>query len=134
MTSGWTSGWRRLAFVGALAAGLAGCGDDSAPPSTAPSSSGATAAVQAERGKDAELTARVEEALAAEGVLKEDVEVQSNDGVVVLKGRVETDEDKKRVTAAVQKVEGVKYVQNQVAVTPPPAPAPGEAKAPGEGK
>ena len=66
--------------------------------------------------------------VAAEGVLQEDVEVQSNDGVVVLKGRVESDDDKKRVTAAVQKVEGVKYVQNQVAVTPPPASASGEGK------
>ena len=57
-----------------------------------------------------------------------EIEVRSNAGVVLLKGRVESDEDKKRIMAAAQNVPGVKWVQNQVAVTPPPSPASSRGK------
>lgn len=117
------------------AAVVAAC-DGGSPPEQPRSqaSSGATKAltapVQKETGEDAELTARVKQALVSEAADSEDIEVRSNAGVVLLKGRVASDEEKKRIMAAAQKVQGVKWVQNQVAVTPPASPSPAPA-APG---
>jgi len=110
------------------AAVLAACdGGSSSEQPRSQASSGATKAltapVQKETGEDAELTARVKQALVSEAAVSEDIEVRSNAGVVLLKGRVASDDEKKRIMAAAQKVQGVKWVQNQVAVTPPAAPA-----------
>jgi hypothetical protein len=106
-----------------LSVALAACGENAPEPtakSPTPKPRALEAPVQKDSGEDAELTARIKEALAAESATYEQLEVQSNAGVVVLKGRVESDEEKKRIMAAAQKVPGVKWVQNQVAVTPPP--------------
>ena len=115
------------------AAVLAACdGGSKEPPPRSQASSGATKAltapVQKETGEDAELTARVKQALVSEAAVSEDIEVRSNAGVVLLKGRVASDDEKKRIMAAAQKVQGVKWVQNQVAVTPPAAPSPAPAR------
>jgi len=110
------------------AAVLAACDGGSEEQPRSQASSGATKAltapVQKETGEDAELTARVKQALVSEAAVSEDIEVRSNAGVVLLKGRVASDDEKKRIMAAAQKVQGVKWVQNQVAVTPPATPAP----------
>jgi len=110
------------------AAVLAACDGGSEEQPRSQASSGATKAltapVQKETGEDAELTARVKQALVSEAAVSEDIEVRSNAGVVLLKGRVASDDEKKRIMAAAQKVQGVKWVQNQVAVTPPAAPSP----------
>ena len=125
---------RRFLISIALSTGVAACGQDAAPPEPTGASRGSTKAltapVQKETGEDAELTARVKEALVSEAAASEDIEVRSNAGVVLLKGRVASDEEKKRVMAAAQKVQGVKWVQNQVAVTPPAPPSPAPATPP----
>jgi len=48
----------------------------------------------------------------------EKIEVDANSGVVILKGRVGSDEVKNRVQDVAQNVPGVKWVQNQVSVSP----------------
>jgi osmotically-inducible protein OsmY len=47
------------------------------------------------------------------------VEVSVKDGVVTLKGRVDTDKGKTRATKLAKKVKGVKDVDNQLMVGPP---------------
>jgi osmotically-inducible protein OsmY len=47
------------------------------------------------------------------------VEVSVKDGVVTLKGRVDTDKGKSRATKLAKKVKGVKDVDNQLMVGPP---------------
>jgi hypothetical protein len=118
----------RALLVSSAAALLAACDGGPSEEPRSRASSGATKAltapVEKETGQDAELTTRIRQALSSEAAASEDIEVRSNAGVVLLKGRVASDEEKKRIMAAAQKVEGVKWVQNQVAVTPPPADSP----------
>ena len=47
------------------------------------------------------------------------LEVNSKDGVVVIKGRVETEKDKAKATKVAKKVKGVKSVDNELSVGPP---------------
>jgi len=69
---------------------------------------------------DATLTGKVKSALAADVGLKTvtGINVDSDDksGVVTLKGRVETADQKKRAEAVAKKVSGVKSVKNQLQV------------------
>jgi osmotically-inducible protein OsmY len=68
---------------------------------------------------DAALTEKVKVALEHEARLGSDrVEIDSNSGVVMLKGLVRDDATKQRVQEVAKKVEGVTWVQNQVAVAP----------------
>jgi hyperosmotically inducible periplasmic protein len=69
---------------------------------------------------DATLTGKVKTALATDVGLKTvtGINVDSDDqsGVVTLKGRVETADQKKRAEAVAKKVSGVKSVKNQLEV------------------
>ena len=68
---------------------------------------------------DAALTEKVKVALEHEAGLGADrIEIDSNSGVVMLKGSVKDDETKRRVQDVVAKIEGVTWVQNQVSVAP----------------
>jgi osmotically-inducible protein OsmY len=47
------------------------------------------------------------------------LDVDSKDGVVVIKGRVDTEKDKAKATKVAKKVKGVKSVDNELSVGPP---------------
>jgi osmotically-inducible protein OsmY len=47
------------------------------------------------------------------------LEVTSKDGVVIIKGRVDTEKGKNRATRLAKKVKGVKDVDNELQVGPP---------------
>ncbi len=47
------------------------------------------------------------------------LDVSSKDGVVILKGRVDTDKAKSRATHLAKKIKGVKNVDNELVVGPP---------------
>src|SRR3954471_14009094 len=68
---------------------------------------------------DAALADRVKTALASEADLRAaKIDVDANSGVVTLKGRVDSDDAKKRLQEVAQRVQGVTWVQNQVSVGP----------------
>ena len=65
--------------------------------------------------KNAALTGRVKSALAADVGLKTvKVDVDSEDGVVTLKGNVESADTKRRAEATAKKVSGVSEVHNEL--------------------
>jgi hyperosmotically inducible periplasmic protein len=66
----------------------------------------------------ATLTTKVKSALAADVGLKTvtGIDVDSDKGVVTLKGKVDTADQKKRAEAVAKKVSGVKSVKNQLTV------------------
>lgn len=79
---------------------------------------------KAPRPKTAALADRVKNALVSEaGPEAQALEVESNEGVVRLKGRVNSPDTRQRAHEAAKKVPGVKWVQNQISVAPS-APAP----------
>ena len=47
------------------------------------------------------------------------IEIDSNAGIVMLKGSVDSDEAKQRIQEVAGKVQGVTWVQNQISVAPP---------------
>jgi osmotically-inducible protein OsmY len=103
-----------LSLLAALAAAqLAGCTTDS---SSAGSSRTAGEAVD-----DAALTAKVKAAIAADAGLKDAAKVDVNTfrGVVQLSGFVDSPEEARRAAEAAKKVNGVKEVDNALAVAPP---------------
>lgn len=68
---------------------------------------------------DSTLTARVKSALAADVGLKTVMlDIDSKDGAVIVTGKVASEDIKSRVTAAIKAVEGVRSVDNLVAVVP----------------
>lgn len=68
---------------------------------------------------DAALTEKVKVALEHDAQLGPDrIQIDSNSGVVMLKGSVKDEQTKLRVQEVVKKVEGVTWVQNQVSVAP----------------
>jgi len=68
---------------------------------------------------DAALAEKVKTALASEADLRTTkIDVDANSGVVTLKGRVGSDDAKKRLQEVAQRVQGVTWVQNQVSVGP----------------
>ena len=70
-------------------------------------------------GGDAAMTAKVKAALANDVGLKTlNIDVDSNAGVVTLKGQVDTVDTKKRAQQAAQSVNGVTWVQNQLSIAP----------------
>jgi hyperosmotically inducible protein len=122
----------KLILAGACIALAAGCENQAPRPKTtqAPAgteaSAGTSAALPGATKKevspeDAALTEKVKSALASdEAVRSKNIEVDSNAGVVILKGQVEADETKRRIQELAQKVPGVKWVQNQISVAPQP--------------
>lgn len=118
----------------AAAAALAGCGRNdpppTAPPPVAPPTSSAPAAspsvgAQIEQGAeragaaidDATLTARIKSALIAHPDLKGlSIDVDTVQNVVSLNGTVATDAAKKQAEQIARGVEGVKGVNNNLAV------------------
>jgi hyperosmotically inducible periplasmic protein len=66
----------------------------------------------------ATLTTKVKSALAADVGLKTmtNIDVDSNNGVVTLKGRVDTADQKKQAEKVAKQVDGVKSVKNQLKV------------------
>ena len=72
------------------------------------------------------LTQEVKTALVAQAGVDADaakLEIESNAGVVRIKGQVDSDETKQRVHETAKKVPGVKWVQDQTSVAPS-APVP----------
>jgi|1185.fasta_scaffold53214_2 osmotically-inducible protein OsmY len=68
---------------------------------------------------DAALAEKVKTALASDADLRAaKIDVDANSGVVTLKGRVDSDDAKKRLQEVAQRVQGVTWVQNQVSVGP----------------
>lgn len=70
---------------------------------------------------NAGLTGKVKSALAADVGLKTlaGVDVDSANGVVTLKGHVDSNDTKKRAEAVAKKVEGVRSVKNQLSIRKP---------------
>ena len=65
--------------------------------------------------KNAALTGKVKSALAADVGLKTvKIDVDSEDGVVTLKGRVDSEDTRRRAEATAKKVSGVSEVHNQL--------------------
>jgi hyperosmotically inducible protein len=69
----------------------------------------------------ATLTTKVKTALASDAGLKTmtNIDVDSNDGVVTLKGKVDSADAKKKAGEIAKKVDGVKSVKNQLRVEAP---------------
>jgi hyperosmotically inducible protein len=69
----------------------------------------------------AALTTKVKTALASDAGMKTmtNINVDSEDGVVTLKGKVDSAELKKKAEAIAKKVEGVKRVKNELRVEAP---------------
>ena len=67
---------------------------------------------------NATLTTKVKTALASDAGAKTmtNIDVDSNNGVVTLKGKVESADMKKKAAAIAKKVEGVKSVKNELKV------------------
>jgi hyperosmotically inducible periplasmic protein len=117
-------------FLAALILMLAGCGDSTPPPppkpTTPPVAAPAPPPAPAPEAKAAEapkadpnkdLAARVKRALDEEAKIQAaGIDVTANDGVVSLWGTTTTDEERTRAARVAAKVEGVKSVQNKLAV------------------
>ncbi|HXI35959.1 MAG TPA: BON domain-containing protein [Burkholderiales bacterium] len=109
-------------FLVLLLAVMLGCSRPPQPKteaSTGPSHKTLLAANDKPSGRDAALAEQVKSALPADAAAPgEKIEVDANGGVVILKGRVPSDEVKKRVQDIAQNVPGVKWVQNKLSVAP----------------
>ncbi len=114
-----------LACAIALAAGC-----DNKPPRPKTEASSGASSQGAERAavpaKDAALAEQVKSALAQAGPAAQQLQVESNAGVVRIRGRVDSDDTKQRIQEAAKKIPGVTWVQDQVSVAPE-APAPSAA-------
>lgn len=76
------------------------------------------------RPKTEALAEQVKAALVNEaGPEADNLEVESNAGVIRIKGRVNSADTRQRAHEAAKKVPGVKWVQNQISIAPS-APAP----------
>ncbi len=110
-------------FLVLLLAVLFGCSRPPQPKtqSSAGSSQQKTLVASSDKPSDSDraLADQVKNALSSDaGVKDEKIDVEANGGVVILKGRVASDDAKKQVHEIAQKVPGVKWVQNQVTVAP----------------
>jgi osmotically-inducible protein OsmY len=76
------------------------------------------------RPKTEALADQVKSALVSEaGPEAQALEVESNQGVIRIRGRVNSPDTRQRAHEAAKKVPGVKWVQNQISIAPS-APAP----------
>ena len=109
-------------FLVLLLAVLFGCSRPPQPKtdaSTGPSHRAVLASAEKPSGSDAALADKVKTALSSDSAAHDErIEVDANAGVVILKGRVGSDEVKKHIQEIAQNVPGVKWVQNQVSVGP----------------
>lgn len=121
-----------LLFVCVLAL-VAACENKTPRPKTEASAGPSAAQVQVQQvaateerqsRKDAELTDKVKTAL---GPQAESLDIDSNAGVVRIKGQVDSDQTKQKVQEAAKAVPGVRWVQDQTSVKPEAAVSP-EAK------
>jgi hyperosmotically inducible protein len=99
-----------------LALALAGCASDRPRNQT-----GGSASTEIKQDtKNAALTAKVKTALASDIGLKTltGIDVDSMGSTVTLKGKVDTEENKRRAEQVAQRVEGVSSVKNQLTVEP----------------
>lgn len=133
----------RLLALMVAAALVAGCSKPPQPKTESGSSAGSSsegqtagqkldaATEEAKRaGGDAAMTAKVKAALANDVGLKTlNIDVDSNSGVVTLKGQVDSVDTKKRAQEAAQAVKGVTWVQNQLSIAPKAAPNAGAGSA-----
>lgn len=103
-----------ISIVAAL--GLAACASDRPQSQT---SGGGTSEVKQDT-RNAALTAKVKTALAGDVGLRTltSIDVDSEGSVVTLKGKVDTEENKRRAEQVAQRVEGVSSVRNQLTVEP----------------
>ena len=118
---------RSLKLLAAILVGaaLAGCdkGPESTPPTGAevtppPSSPRAADATVGTKVEDATITARVKSKLIADDDLKaREINVDTSNGTVTLRGNVATPEAKERATVLAREVQGVASVDNQLVVT-----------------
>jgi hyperosmotically inducible periplasmic protein len=133
--------WSALVLFVCVVALFAGCENKTPRPKTDAASTGSsqadgdrtqakasveTAAAEAKQSaSDAALTAKVKTALANDaGLSTLKLDVDSNAGVVRIKGHVESGEAKQRVQDVAKGVQGVRWVQNQISVAPSaPVPA-----------
>ena len=103
-----------IAVTAALALALTACAGDRPRNQT-----GGSASTEAKQDtKNAALTAKVKSALAADVGLRTltGIDVDSQGTVVTLKGRIDTEENKRRAEQVAQRVEGVSSVKNQLTV------------------
>jgi hyperosmotically inducible protein len=109
---------KALAFAisAVLALALAACASDRPRNQT---SGGATTEAKQDT-KNAALTAKVKSALAADVGLRTltGIDVDSQGTIVTLKGKIDTEENKRRAEQVAQRVEGVSSVKNQLTVEP----------------
>jgi hyperosmotically inducible periplasmic protein len=117
-------------FLAALFFALAGCGESTAPPPLKPIApppvAPTTAPAPAPEAKapevpkpdpNKELAAKVKRALEDEAKIQAaGIDVTANDGVVTLWGTTTTNEERTRAARVAAKVEGVKSVDNKLAV------------------
>jgi len=104
---------------------VAGCDNKPPRPKTEASSGPSVPAVEVQRvaagteerqsRKDAELTDKVKTAL---GPHAEALDIDSNAGVVRIKGQVDSDQAKQKVQETAKAVPGVRWVQDQTSVKP----------------
>jgi osmotically-inducible protein OsmY len=120
-----------LCIIGGTA-GLAQSGDvsNAAPTAqTAPDNTGRnvrdrdgntlTPGDQSESKADLDLTQRIRQAIVADDSLSttaHNVKIITTDGVVTLRGPVNSDQEKTKITAAAKNIAGVKQVENQLEV------------------
>jgi osmotically-inducible protein OsmY len=110
---------KALAFAlsAALALALAACSSNQSSGSSSGGTS-STGSDMSQATKDATLTGKVKSALAADVGLRTltGINVDSAGTVVTLKGKVDTEANKKRAEQIAQGVEGVSSVKNQLIV------------------
>jgi osmotically-inducible protein OsmY len=78
-----------------------------------------TSGDQSEDAADVAITQEIRKAIVADDSLStnaRNVKIITADGIVTLRGPVNTPEEKARITAAAQRIAGVKQVQNQLEI------------------
>lgn len=81
--------------------------------------SAGTAAAQTESATDRAITQRVRDAVAAEDSLSgsaKNLSISTSEGVVTLRGPVQSSSEKSKVDDLVERIEGVKRVDNQLKI------------------
>jgi osmotically-inducible protein OsmY len=108
-----------FAFLSAVLIALPAFGQYPAAEPTAKERAQRASGEAKQGASNAALTAKVKTALAGDVGLKTlKIDVDSDNGRVTLKGRVDSADTKRRVETVAQKIDGVRTVQNQLVVEP----------------